>query len=189
MNNLVKILRDGRTAAILIPYKDHTVEALVDISMLPKVALIPGSWYASATNSTLRRRRDEGETDAAFYIWTQVRADGKVYTILLHRFVMVAAGETITDRIVDHRNGSTLDCRVSNLNVTNTAGNNGKMRLDDRPRCTSKTGIRGVTKTPHGKYQLHVSGIYHGQYDTPEEAHAMGQVIRRKINVQRTGRE
>jgi len=188
MNNLVRVLKDGRTAAIQVKYKGETIEALVDIAMLPKVALIPGTWHASATNPTLRRKRDEGDPNA-YYIWCQVRGENKdVCTILLHRFIMVAAGQDICDTTVDDKNGITTDCRLTNLQVATTKQNNAKQRLDDRPRSTSKTGIRGVT-FKNGKYQVTVSGRYYGRYDTVEEANATARVIRRKLNDRRTGRE
>lgn len=78
-------------------------------------------------------------TDGKYpYASTNMWVSGKRHTIKLHRFLM---GCTLGDgKLVDHRNGDTLDNRKINLRVTTRQGNNRNAKL----RKDNKVGYKGV---------------------------------------------
>lgn len=102
----------------------------------------------------------------------QYTVEGKRKSARFHRVIyFLAKGEDITDKVIDHINGDTLDNRIENLRaVTN--------KENQRNRKTNKnsgTGINGVTKRKKGnpyEAQIQVDGenIYLGTFATLEDA-------------------
>jgi len=56
--------------------------------------------------------------------------------------------------LVDHRNGDELDCQRDNLRVTDRAGNAQNRR---GANARSRSGVRGVSILPSGKYEARVT--------------------------------
>lgn len=86
--------------------------------------------------------------------------------VKLHRWLL-----GVTDRgvCVDHINGDSLDNRRANLRICNQGENMRNYR-----RAWGKNGIRGVMKTPAGKFRSRIryrGKLYHiGTFDTLNDA-------------------
>ena len=107
-------------------------------------------------------------TRGIFYAQRTIKANGKKWTLHLHREVL-----GLTDRAmeVDHINGDGLDCRRSNLRVVRHADN-----LRNRgPTRVNTTGFKGVSWDDERRLfyaQMSFMGkrIHLGRYRTAEEA-------------------
>ena len=104
----------------------------------------------------------------------QYTVAGKRKSARFHRVIyFLATGEDITEKVIDHINGDTLDNRIENLRAVTGKENQRNTKLSSN----STTGINGVTKRKYGKpyeVQIHVDGkaIYLGTFATLEEAAA-----------------
>lgn len=90
---------------------------------------------------------------------------------------------------VDHRNGDGLDNRRINLQPCTRQQNAAKMRISDKPSKRSKSGIRGISLLPSGRYSVKSMSKFIGSYDTLDEAKAVYNALRRAENIRRTGVE
>ena len=98
--------------------------------------------------------------------------------VLMHRFILGVYDPHI---LVDHRNGDQLDNRRENLRIATN-----KQNAENRkPDARSTTGVRNVTRTLNGKYQVRVKHNYvihnFGTYDTIEEAERVAIAARQKL--------
>jgi hypothetical protein len=110
------------------------------------------------------------ETRAGVYAVSKYKLLGKWRTIFLHRLILVLGSEFDGD----HKNGNSLDCRLSNLRQATRSQNANNSR---RP-SNNKSGFKGVSlvkRTRKWRAEIKVSGktIYLGSYTTPEEAHTV----------------
>ena len=75
-------------------------------------------------------------------------------------------------RQVDHRNLKPLDNSIDNLRLATMT----EQRANQRVRRDSIVGLKGVQRTPEGRYRARIrrngKSHYLGNYDTAEEAHA-----------------
>jgi HNH endonuclease/AP2 domain len=115
-------------------------------------------WYA--------KRQTEGHSFYACRTFVTYRIHENV---VMHRFILgLKRGD---GRMVDHRNGDTLDNRIENLRLATHGENcrNQKLRID------SKVGLKGVIHTPSNRWHAHIQvdyrRIYLGSFETREEAH------------------
>jgi hypothetical protein len=73
---------------------------------------------------------------------------------------------------IDHINMDFTDDRITNLREATMTQQRGNQRV----RRDSRSGLKGVRKTPEGRWSARVryAGVkyYLGRFDTPEEAHA-----------------
>lgn len=146
MKNKVEIR--GTTAIIHLKHKGDITCALVDVADLPKIATIPGSWYAMDVG---------GKRGEKYYAGTTI---GGV-TIYMHKVIMAH----VPGRVVDHINHDSLDNRRENLRHA-TVAENGQNRKGAQ-RNNKSSGLRNVYRngrhwavrlTKNGK-QIHV-GTY-----------------------------
>jgi hypothetical protein len=87
-------------------------------------------------------------------------------SIYLHRFIL-----NITDNkiFIDHKNLDRKDNRKENLRICTTSQNQANIK----PHKRNKTGLKGVRKTPSGKYEADIwkdKSIYLGVFNTKQEA-------------------
>ena len=123
MNNKVEVR--GNTAIIQIKSKGEITCALVDTNQLPKVAAIPGSWYAMNVG---------GKRGEKIYVGTTIGG----ITIYLH---MLIKGK-IPGLVIDHINHDTLDNRRENIRNVTTSENGQNRKGAQVNNLTS--GIRNV---------------------------------------------
>ncbi|HXS93165.1 MAG TPA: HNH endonuclease [Candidatus Limnocylindrales bacterium] len=183
MENTITFFLDGKTAAINLEYKNEKYQALIDADMVRHVAKIRGKWYLLRANATLRRKFGDGDR-TAFYVVTQHRENGQVYTIMLHRFVMIASGHSpdeVERHVVDHINGVPSDCRRANLQLTTQKHNIGKQRLYDDSIRPSKSGHRNVY-SKNSRWHVKVRRKHFGTFVTIEDAIAKAAEVRAMEN-------
>ena|ERR1700722_389714 len=188
MDNIVRILRDGKTALVEAVNKvtingmQHSVYAWVDTDLLCAIGKFK-AWRAVASDKT---RAAAGDLSAYYF---QSRLPDQ--TVGLHQVVMMAhdPATVLTGFVVDHKNGHTLDCKVRNLQVVTCQVNVAKQRLDSTPRKSNTTGVRNVTvNKATGRFHVRVASKHRGSYDTLEEAKMFAQHYREETNIARTGR-
>jgi HNH endonuclease len=94
------------------------------------------------------------------YKWVQGHVNGD--TLPLSRYVMNYDG----DLMIDHKNGDTLDNRVSNLRIATSKQNamNIKIRKNNTSGCT------GVRCLKNGKYSARIKRINLGTFSSKDEA-------------------
>ncbi len=117
------------------------------------------------------------------YRWSTTSSNGKYYAhsrikrseqcssrklVVMHRIIMgVDVGSSKV--YVDHINGDTLDNRKANLRLCRPGENSKNLS-----KTWSKTGMRGVTKTPSGKWRVRIRNNYElievGSFDTERDA-------------------
>ena len=68
--------------------------------------------------------------------------------------------------MIQHVDGNKLNNHVSNLKWISRSYNQGRRSV----QATSKTGYKGVTILPNGKYKVTIQGRHIGCCETPEEA-------------------
>jgi hypothetical protein len=79
----------------------------------------------------------------------------------LHRFLLNCP----VGKLVDHRDGNTLDCRKKNLRICTHKGNNRNAGLSS----ANTTGMKGVSLSKSGKFKVFIyknnKAIYVGLFD------------------------
>lgn len=111
----------------------------------------------------------EDAFNVAYFIWSISDQNGKPYAkrwfegklVYLHRW-LVDAGP---GQIVDHINGDTLDCRRSNLRLTDRHGN----ARNRRGNRNSKSGFKGV-RVRGSRFVSVIQGASVGRFPTAVEA-------------------
>lgn len=108
---------------------------------------------------------------------------GSRETFLLHRVVMARKlGRPLeSHEIVDHQDTCGLNCCRDNLRLATRSQNAVNSRRNNKP----SSGYKGVVRSPRARNwvaSIMVDGkrIHLGLYDTPEEAHAVYLVARKK---------
>lgn len=124
-------------SAVRVPLHGGELHALIDAIDAERVLAV--SWHASRGGGKTRRERTYAKT-------TRRLGPGKrnQRCILLHRFVLAAK----PGQIVDHLNGDTLDCRRTNLRITDAAGNAANVTSS---KMQKRGGYKGVTWHKGGK--------------------------------------
>lgn len=102
------------------------------------------------------------------YGYLVINIDGKLY--MCHRLAwLYMTGGWPSDLDVDHIDGNRANNRWSNLRLATRSQN-----LSNRQGGKGKTGVRGVTLSPKGRYVAKIwvryRPIHIGTYDTLEEA-------------------
>lgn len=80
-------------------------------------------------------------------------------------------------QIIDHINGDRSDNRIDNLRLVSHELN---CHNSDKPGHSSKTGIRGVSAHPNGKFRAKFGHKQLGYFTTAEEAKAAYEEAKRK---------
>lgn len=95
---------------------------------------------------------------------------GKTYVLYMHREILMRQGVDLGHRFVDHRDRDYVNNRKLNLRP---ASNSLNMR-NGPAMVTSRTGRRGVTQVPGGKWRatmsLHGRSIHLGVFLSIDEA-------------------
>lgn len=114
--------------------------------------------------SQLALMAHKGRTGGYYAVFREGR---KIFR--LHRAIMKRQGKRLGKRLVDHRNGDTLDNRRENLRVCNHAQNSANQKL----RTDNKLGLKGVCQKG-SKYQCYIQKDkrrkYLGTFNCPYEA-------------------
>ena len=88
------------------------------------------------------------------------------HQINLHTLLL----KTPSGMCVDHVNGDTLDCRLSNLRPATFSQNQWNRKICVR----NKWGYKGASWDKHNKkFRSNCNGVFQGNFNTPEEAHLM----------------
>jgi hypothetical protein len=170
----------GETTIIYVAHKDGRVdEVLIDTADFEIANSIPGTWTTSKTGPTSRSPiycyaniADENNTTSK-----QKRKPRR--NLYLHRLLH---GEP-QGMDIDHINRNGLDNRRANLRVVTTADNVSRRVLYNEPAVNNTTtGVRNVSITQSGKYQVMVCGVYYGSFDTITEAAKVAADARMEIN-------
>ena len=116
--------------------------------------------------------------DALGYVCLKI--NGKMYKA--HRIAWAFIHGAWPELHIDHINGKPSDNRISNLRQVDRHAN---MQNLLRPRSDNKCGLLGVS--PNGKNwraEIRVDGkkLNLGTYKTPEEAHAIYVIAKRKYH-------
>jgi len=93
------------------------------------------------------------------------RVNGKRKLLSMHRIVM----EAPSDKLVDHRDGNSLNNQKCNLRICSQAQNlrnRGKTKVNKVGFC----GVRKRGKSYHAQLTIGGKAIFLGAYATPEEA-------------------
>lgn len=100
------------------------------------------------------------------YVVRAIWIDGHQFTIRLQRLLMQAPA----DKVVDHKNGDTLDNRKDNLRICTQQQNMCNRKL----QSNNTSGYHGVHKAGNqwiATIQAFGEKIYIGRFATPEQAH------------------
>lgn len=115
-----------------VPYRTLTVSRCGEFQ-----AILDEEDYRWALQWAWGVKRSRGKK-GIYYAYRVTRcAGGKSYSVFLHVEIMIRAGIRCPydDRVVDHRNGRTLDCRRANLRWATRSMNrrnlNGQMPFDE----------------------------------------------------------
>ena len=147
MQNNFKVM--GDKVFILLEHKGEYRRTIIDMDDLPRVASIPGRWYAMDVG---------GNRGEKIYVGTVI---GGV-TIYLHKMIRRS---THPGLVVDHINHDSLDNRKENLRIV-TLAQNGQNRKG--PRKGNKSGFRNVHPNKRGDWVVSLMKegrkIYVGTY-------------------------
>ena len=118
----------GKTSKIIMPWKDISVETLVDTEDLLRILGHPNPWRANRCKRTNK-----------FYVTTRVQVNGVRKTITLAREILNYSGKLL----VDHIDCDTLNNTKANLRVATNSEN-----LQNRSKLVSNntSGVRGLSK-------------------------------------------
>lgn len=130
----------------------------------------PGLAKAGSTAGTINR---EG--------YIQIMLGGKFHAA--HRLAWFFVYNEWPDMQVDHINGIPGDNRIANLRLVTPSENS---QNKHKARSDNSSGFLGAT--PHyGKWksQISIAGVRHylGRFYTPEEAHAVYLIAKRKLHI------
>lgn len=120
---------------------------------------------AADADEVLAHRWSAHQSNANVYARRQVRVEGRMAYIWLHRFLMQAPG----NMQVDHINLDSLDCRRANMRLATQAQNS----QNQRKRKTSAAPYKGVTFAD-GRYCVRIqydgTRKYLGRFGNAEDA-------------------
>lgn len=157
---------------IFLNHKNGNIfELLIDTEDLERVINFKYRWYAKKYVEIV-----------GYYVVSTVylgMIDGKFRNkmLLLHRFLMDAKD----DEVVDHENHNTLDCRKSNMRITNDLYNT---KHRDGANSNNTSGHRNVSFIhKHYRVQLQINGknyMFPEHFDDPNEAGIFAEAMRLK---------
>ena len=135
--------------------------------------------YNDGTLEKIHSKRKVGSINSDSYI--QVEYNNTTY--MMHRIIYeMHYGEIPIGLQIDHFDRNPLNNKIENLRLATQSQN----RTNSGAPSNSSTGIKGVHKTPSGKYQarLGIDGIklYIGLFDNKEEADEAVTFVRRKLH-------
>lgn len=113
--------------------------------------------------------------------YLQTEVNKKCY--MVHRIIYeMHHGKIPPGMQIDHINVNQLDNRIENLRLATQSQN----QINCGVQKNSSTKLRGVHKTPSGKYQARLGykgkKLYLGLFDTPEEAARVCEEKRRELH-------
>lgn len=170
MNNQYRI--DGDLVFISINRKNFVVEAIIDLSDLPLVQKLPGTFYVS-------------EANGSFYVKMGWQTNFIRYHIQLHRYLCDAQ----KGYDVDHRDGNTLRNTRENLRVATRSENN----QNAKTKADNTSGVKGVylnSKTGkwYGQVRLNYKTYPTGTFDTKEDCAEAVRKLRQELHPFATNR-
>ena len=152
MKNKYRISHDMKTVSIYVHHKSiGTVKTIIDYENFDDVNSINTTWFVSYKN---------GRIDG---IKTKVQRNKERKVIWLHRLITHCP----CDKVVDHRNGDTLDNRRSNLRVVTS--NENATNLSSISNY-SRSGLTNIYLEADGKYRVRIKGISFGRYNNKSDA-------------------
>ena len=107
MKNQFRV-RGDVTIIYLMKRNKTALQCLIDTEDLEKVGAVPGSWYANWEHNT-----------KCFRAQTNIKIDGHIKTIRMHRLIM----DDPDGLVIDHINHNLLDNRKANLRLATTSEN------------------------------------------------------------------
>lgn len=147
MKNQFKI-RDN-LAVIYINSKYGEIETIIDIEDLSLVQSYKNSWCINYKN---------GRIDG---VRMKIQENGIRKQIWLHRIVMNCP----TDKVIDHKDGDTLNNTKNNLRIVTQQENNTNLSASSK----SKSEHRNIY-FEKGKYGVRIANKRYGRYNSLEEA-------------------
>ena len=127
--------------------------------------------YDESTGRLMRGDKPAGFRDGR-YDRVLVTANGVRSRLSVHRVVWCLVHGQWPEMDIDHKDGDGHNNRLENLRLATVQQN---MR-NVGPRKDNQLGLKGVRRTPYGKYQarLTISGKEHylGTFDTADQAYA-----------------
>lgn len=151
MKNKYEIM--GDSVVVYCNRKGKAIEVVIDLQSLPIMDSYPGTWGI-----------DESSNTGKMYCKLELNKPG-MSRLYLHRLLTNCP----TDKVVDHKDGDSLNNRLCNLKVTTQRNNVKNMKL----YSTNKSGHVGVSyKESLGKncWVARVSGKEIGYYQDIIEA-------------------
>lgn len=104
-----------------------------------------------------------GPTSTNKYLSTLIGTNN----LCIHRLIYILHhGEVAENLDIDHIDRNPLNNRIENLRACSRPLNSCNAKA--RPNC--KSGVRGISMRPSGKFSVMVCGKYLGQFSTLEEA-------------------
>lgn len=161
--------------------------------MSPDVEKFIKEHYAYDPTTGVVARRDAGIKGVFVsngYLRLAFHLNAKQYKPFAHRVAWFLHFGVWPAKDIDHADGDPMNNRIANLRLATVQQN---MR-NTRVRANSRVGIKGVRKTPFGRFQARITvahrEIYLGTFRTAEEAgqafkqaalHYHGEFIHRSL--------
>lgn len=103
-----------------------------------------------------------------YYIQANIYVNGKRTTKSLHKIIM---GD-FKDKIIDHINGNTLDCRKENMRFVTNQENSFNQKVSKNKKSSKHKGIYHNKKLNNWKVLIkyNYKNIYIGVFDTEQKA-------------------
>ena len=118
-----------------------------------------GMLINAKTNRIIRGKVNCKRNGEYRYLYMNLRASGKDYTIQMHKIVWAWHHGRFPTMQIDHINGNSFDNHIENLREVSASENKMNMLYPWKPNA--KTGLPGVYKTKGG-FQIEVaSNRYH----------------------------
>ena len=104
-----------------------------------------------------------GPTSTNKYLSTLIGTNN----LCIHRLIYIwHYGDVLKDLDIDHIDRNPLNNKIENLRACSRSLNS----CNAKPRPNCKSGVRGISMRPSGKFSVMVCGKYLGQFSTLEEA-------------------
>lgn len=166
MKNEYKVNLDGTVTIYLQEVNGKRLETLISSQDFEIANSVNGTWYGNFMNNNQQ-----------YYVAVNLQKDLQRQRIYLHRLIM----KPRPGYVIDHMNHDSLNNTRENLRELTPTEN---MQNAKGATSRSKSGIRGVSQRPNGKwmasmkvnYQYHYLGIYDDVREA-EEAAIKGRIM------------